>query len=1450
MQDPAAWMDAINKTRRVFEMTSVRSINLPDTDPLYSEIANLVPWELTRVQIARTPAQRRLPRDILFTHRGAAIEYQDGQLAIEAESLDGMHFPKQRFSKGVSLAIFWFGYGEPKASPPPEEQPPKETPPQPQPDGSKPPAPAPSRPTETVTFKNCPADVPQEVCSAVKRLHLNLGHPTEQELLRLLAYQGAISKHMITAVKHLHCSSCSRNKPPLKPRPSAMPVANMGQFNDTIQSDVFYCRDVVGTNYAVLGIIDQSTLLHQACRLQDMSSNHTLEIFRNLWFKPYGFPGTIRTDPGTNYGLHFKQYVERHGIWLEIIPAEAHWRIGLIERRNSVLRDIFERIIDAESIFNVNDFDQALDSAVFALNSMTYTHGRPPYMAVFGQIPRIGAGLLQDDTALICHPDQQGMVRPDILRAEAIKALADINTSQALRRALLWKTATTHAMDLQPGQNCAYWRWQVPKGRSTKKKGAWIVARFLSYDPDGKSAWLHSRTTTVHVALEQLRGAVGFEQWQPTREDQQMLKQAANNIRQDLWQEHATTAPALEEDTYEYHMDDLENTDIAAAGAGTTEETTVALPLAPPPATATTTEETKTGDEQPTTVQVQQQHMEQHLQQQHSTTTNLRLGDVHFHSYPTSPAQRQVTPLDYHTQRFGLTRSARSRTPTNRRLTPRGDGNRTPGTPRASASTARQWPDTVPQTPPVGYTPPTAQTQAVDAPPAEVQTDTQQASQSANVAEPASGSNTTIYSSPPASSTGDHTAAASQQPQTEQPSNTTLPTLPQKRTHEAMLTLLYDSIAPPHYTWDGSPDTQHYAGEHCTQFAEAALGILQQEGHAVLLTDLTDPAEDTEAESSDPDQPVDPASRLNTRKEAKALEREIPWRQILKLPKEEIAAYVQSAKKEEKGWMDWGSVEAVDDDEAASILSNPVKRRRVLRSRACYRNKSRVPGSLIAKTRVVALGHLDPDLHRISRDSPTPMRVSEHILLCIFVAGINRSMEGDPVDWILWAEDVSTAFVQGTFEENERPEALYLLPPRDQITIMAQTFQAKLYRVLKNIYGLASAPRTWFKEVVRRMQSIDFVQHHLDRMLFYKRVNGRLMAACIVYVDDFLLTCRTDYRKEELLELFSWGSQKQLSIEQPLEFKGKELILKSSDKAFHLHVTQTKFIDNTDGGKLAKGRIGQGGTLTSAEQAEFRSVTGSLQWLASQTRPEIAAWVSLANKGGETSPADLSSLYETLEFCRETKHLGLTFQDVPINRSTVVLGYADASWANAQQCSSQQGCIIMLTSPHCTEANTKANVIDWRSNRSTRVCRSTLASEAMSCDDSVDRAYFASLVLSELLSGDIPTKDMKSWRLEQLQVTDGKSLFDAISAEHPKTTEKRTYIDIRSIQQFISPRTIRWCPTTVMWADGVTKAAKQLRQSLREWLNSPFSQLVKPSGKEKRTNESLKLHSPFSIQGS
>ena len=163
----------------------------------------------------------------------------------------------------------------------------------------------------------------------------------------------------------------------------------------------------------------------------------------------------------------------------------------------------------------------------------------------------------------------------------------------------------------------------------------------------------------------------------------------------------------------------------------------------------------------------------------------------------------------------------------------------------------------------------------------------------------------------------------------------------------------------------------------------------------------------------------------------------------------------------------------------------------------------------------------------------------------------------------------------------------------------------------------------------------------------------------------------------------------------------------------------------------------------------------------------------------------------------------------------------------------------MLTTPHCTQVPTKGNIIDWRSNRSSRICRSTLAAEAIACDDCVDRAYFVNVTLAEILTGTPPHKDPGKWRLRQLQVTDCRSLFDAVSAENPRTTEKRTYVDIRSIQEFIGVETIYWTPTTLMFADGLTKATKVLREVFAKWLGKPYVQLRETSTKENNTGDNF-----------
>ena len=165
VQDPAAWSKVLNDIHRVFNSTSSKTLTLADYDPIHQQVADLVPWELTKVQIVRTPIQRRLPREFFFTHRGAILEYQDGQIVVEAEALDGLnHFPKQRFSKAVAYGCFWYGYGEPR--PDTTSSQPQSTDAQPQPSSSNPPTQRPTTSTSnilTITFPGCPAEVPQEV---------------------------------------------------------------------------------------------------------------------------------------------------------------------------------------------------------------------------------------------------------------------------------------------------------------------------------------------------------------------------------------------------------------------------------------------------------------------------------------------------------------------------------------------------------------------------------------------------------------------------------------------------------------------------------------------------------------------------------------------------------------------------------------------------------------------------------------------------------------------------------------------------------------------------------------------------------------------------------------------------------------------------------------------------------------------------------------------------------------------------------------------------------------------------------------------------------------------------------------------------------------------------------------------------------------------------------------
>ena len=138
----------------------------------------------------------------------------------------------------------------------------------------------------------------------------------------------------------------------------------------------------------------------------------------------------------------------QHGIDYVMIPAEEH---GVATRQR---------------------LDEIVVAALYALNSSTYTHGRSPYQAVFGRVPRPQGDLLSDSRSLIISPNlDQQLLQPDLLRAQALSI--QVTTSQGVKKAILRKTRGQQELtNLQPGQPVAYWRWST-RARQ-RKRGAWL----------------------------------------------------------------------------------------------------------------------------------------------------------------------------------------------------------------------------------------------------------------------------------------------------------------------------------------------------------------------------------------------------------------------------------------------------------------------------------------------------------------------------------------------------------------------------------------------------------------------------------------------------------------------------------------------------------------------------------------------------------------------------------------------------------------------------------------------------------------------------------------------------------------------------------------------------------------------------------------------------------------
>ena len=508
---------------------------IPLNTPFGEQVKALVPWKLERLQVCRTPIQRRLPLEVLQAgarHRGAALWLSDGNVKLEAETVDSiMAQSANKFAAPVRAAIFFFGSAPDTSLNETENAKPeptvKMTPKEDKVDDTEV-----LRPHEPgyrdITFPGAPA-APRWLLQVLRRVHTNLGHPSTATLVSHLAHSGA-SELAVQCARKLKCEVCRRVQPPRQPRP-AKPFTPQ-RFNDKLGMDVLWLKDIRGKLHGYLSQVDEATCYHVLSYLTDRTEEEVMKVLINGWMSFFGPPDSLVLDAdGCFRGYRFETLQAQCATQVRYVPADAHYQLGRTERHGQAIKYIVQRLVSQFSPVGAAELNVITAMAAFAKNNLLNRSGSSPCQWVYGRNHRLPGALLSSGGGVeACQlaTDSERLQRIEAIRASAMKAYHDFEFHNALRVALLRKPRPFRG-PFHEGQKVAYFRQKNGldgEGSAEGYRQGTIVAI------DKGTLWLrNTRGRLVSCSREQVRDAGGEEEWwAPSQQDLDLLKKSDQDL--------------------------------------------------------------------------------------------------------------------------------------------------------------------------------------------------------------------------------------------------------------------------------------------------------------------------------------------------------------------------------------------------------------------------------------------------------------------------------------------------------------------------------------------------------------------------------------------------------------------------------------------------------------------------------------------------------------------------------------------------------------------------------------------------------------------------------------------------------------------------------------------------------------------------------------------------------
>ena len=1156
---------------------------------------------------------------------------------------------------------------------------------------------------------------PEKVKQLLIKLHRNLRHPSNLDLVRVLKH-GQASDLAIKLARELSCDFCTARKAPSAPNPGK--VSTVTEFNQRIGLDVKFLQGwKPNQKISALNIVDHATSYQLMLPFFETETSALIrKLYLERWVQWAGPPKEVILDPArTNLGKAMVEPVELEGTHVHVTAAGAHWQLGKTEVHGGWFNRVLIKVLESH---NPQSKEEWLECVVHAhiKNQMIQSYGFTPSQRVFGRNPDIPGDLMSEPQAVVpntCSLHDDSIARAYALRNTARKAVLELHDDRTLRKALLARPRRDKPF--ASGDVVAYWRDQKWHQGLLSKGGKWygsgVVLGLI-----GRNVVIAHRNHILRCAPEQVRLATQEEKALIETQGTELLgikdMIEGGTFRSSQYVDLISQAyPPQEQDVVPPVQPDVSTMP---------DPPSVRPEIAPAPEPSSSAAETV--DKSPLS------------SEELSPKVNAESGDVPEVSGSSSSSasgSSAVLPQPADESAYGPVRRSRILAKS---------GPLTMFRPAAMKHDdfVEVMNEVVPQL--------IEQTVMAD--------DTTGSERKREAAE-----------------TSD--APSAKVPKTE---------------------VSADCV------------------EHGVAYVE----------HAACS--VTESCELWESFRDAKDNAVEVFINQYYNKRA---QKEIPSSRNEPF----LQAKVDQAKVTEwQTLIDKGAVRVVPAKESAWIRRHQAHR--IMGSRFVIVKKPEEdlvetgqavdPNNLNhwkVKARWCLQGHLDPDLSAKATagqlQSPTWSQMGRTVLFQLMSS--HR--------WQLQLGDVKGAFLEaGPLPRCYRP--LYARIPAGGIPGVDEEC---LLEVLGNVYGQNDAPAAWYKVFNDEVLKAGFERSKFDNCLYWLKENGRLVGALGAHVDDTATGGSGEKYQKALAYLRHRFPYRKWRVNEG-EFCGAHY--KQDPVTMAIHMNQKNFAEALKPVHLPQRRkADRSAKLDSKEVSILRGINGSLNWLATQSRPDIAAQTSISQQSfPDPTVHHLLEANNIIRRAKQFSDLEVTFQPIPVQKLRLCC-HSDAAWANVGV-HTQAGYILGFSTTDLDAGKeTSWTPAVWKSFKLSRAVGSTLAAEAQSMVAATGTLEWISLLLAEAIDGigEIREYAQHLRNRTPVIVTDCKSLYDHLIAVSSPTSveDRRTSIDIVILRQSLSRlgASIRWVPTNRMLADSLTKSAGDPTDLLRACIRNNTYQI-------------------------